>query len=54
MQRTTMPVWCHEGKCITPNGNFLDDCIDCDIVEQIEHELLKEELPKDAYINKEE
>jgi len=40
----TKPVVCHKGRCGYKKKNFLDECIDCDIVEQIEHDLLKENL----------
>jgi len=42
----TEPVVCHEGRCNYKNKkrNNLDECIDCDVVEQIEHDLLKDNL----------
>ena len=33
-------VRCHKGKCEEKEKNFLDECIDCNEVEEIEHELL--------------
>jgi hypothetical protein len=38
----TEPVICHNGKCryAYRNPEFLDECVDCDIVKQIEHDLL--------------
>ena len=41
----TEPVICHEGKCKYKKPRVsIDECIDCDLAEQIEHDLLKEEL----------
>ncbi len=40
----TKPVVCHEGKCRYKKRQFLDECVDCDIVEQIEADLLKERI----------
>ena len=40
----TEPIVCRDGKCKYKKRQFLDECIDCDVVEQIEHELLKKEL----------
>lgn len=40
----TEPVVCHSGKCRYKKKDFLDDCIGCDMADQIEHDLLKESL----------
>ncbi|MBW2971911.1 hypothetical protein KY359_02645 [Candidatus Woesearchaeota archaeon] len=40
----TEPVVCHEGKCSYKKRKAIDECIDCDVVEMIEHELLRESL----------
>ncbi|MBW2965455.1 hypothetical protein KY363_08415 [Candidatus Woesearchaeota archaeon] len=40
----TEPVVCHEGKCAYKKRDFLDECIDCDMAEQIEHDLLRKEI----------
>jgi len=40
----TEPVTCHKGRCRKSNQDHIDECIDCDIVEQIEHDLLRESL----------
>jgi hypothetical protein len=42
----TEPIVCHKGRCRYKKKQSVDDCIDCDIVEQIEHDLLKENLNK--------
>jgi hypothetical protein len=39
----TQAVICHKGKCKDLHRAFLDECVDCDIVQQIEHDLLKEQ-----------
>lgn len=38
----TEPVVCRDGKCDYKyrKNDFLDECIDCDLVDQIEHDLL--------------
>jgi hypothetical protein len=44
----TEPIVCREGKCDYKDKrlvNALEDCIDCDLSEQIEHDLLKEMVP---------
>jgi hypothetical protein len=38
---TTEPVRCREGRCEYRRKDPLDECIDCDLAEQIEHDLLK-------------
>mgnify|MGYP006299137729 CR=1 FL=1 len=40
----TEPVKCHNGVCKHTQTNFLDECIDCNIVDQIERDLLKEQM----------
>jgi hypothetical protein len=40
----TEPVVCHKGKCSYKDTQSLDECLDCDIVEQIEHDLLSKDL----------
>ncbi|MFH1054269.1 MAG: hypothetical protein V1740_07660 [Candidatus Woesearchaeota archaeon] len=40
----TEPVVCHKGKCEYKDKSFLDDCIDCSLSEQIEHDLLKKNV----------
>jgi len=44
----TEPIVCREGKCNYKDKRrkALDECIDCDLSEQIEHDLLRKELPK--------
>ena len=39
----TEPVVCHLGKC-KDSRTHLDECVDCDLVEQIEHDLLAEDI----------
>lgn len=36
-------VECNNGVC-KEHTSFLDECLDCDIVKQIEHDLLREML----------
>jgi hypothetical protein len=39
----TEPVVCHIGRC-RDKRTYLDECIDCDILEQIEHDLFAEDI----------
>ena len=39
----TEPVVCHEGTCKDGRA-FLDECIDCDLAEQIEHDLFADDM----------
>lgn len=42
----TKDVICNKGKCEYEDQDLehLDNCVDCDEVEQIEHDLLKEQI----------
>jgi hypothetical protein len=42
----TQDVICKKGKCeyLEESYDYNDDCIDCSVPEQIEHELIKEQL----------
>lgn len=40
----TEPVICKEGKCKYKYRQHIDECIDCDIVEEIDKELLKKSM----------
>ena len=40
----TAQIVCHDGKCRYKEKQVLDECIDCDLPEQIEHDLLKEDI----------
>ncbi len=39
----TEPITCKQGKCKDKRA-FLDECVDCDLIEQIEHDLTKEDI----------
>lgn len=39
----TQPIVCHENKCKN-RMSHLDECLDCDIIEQIEHDLFAEDM----------
>jgi len=39
----TEPVKCHTGRC-EDRRTRLDQCLDCDIIEQIEHDLFAEDI----------
>lgn len=41
-----MTITCRNGKCVDKTEPYLDTCIDCNEAEQIEHDLLKNHLPK--------
>jgi len=41
--KMTEPVVCHAGRCKDRRA-FLDECLDCDLVEQIEHDLFAEDI----------
>lgn len=41
----TKNVKCHAGKCeYVEQLEFPDECGDCDVVEQIEHDLMKKQV----------
>ncbi len=40
----TMPMACHEGRCRYKHRQAVDECLDCNLAEQIEHDLLKENI----------
>lgn len=43
----TQDIVCNKGKCIDQNSSdYLDECIDCTIAENIERDLLKKEIGK--------
>lgn len=40
----TMPMSCREGRCRYKHRQAVDDCIDCDMIERIENDLLRESI----------
>ena len=37
----TRPIVCKTGRCKDAELEFLDECLDCTLAQQIEHDLLK-------------
>ena len=44
----TEPITCHKGKCKYKKKQHINECINCDIVEQIEHDLLKDNIQQNT------
>ena len=40
----TEPIVCRDGTCKYKKQGPLDECVDCNLAEQIEHDLLKKDL----------